>query len=121
LISSSEKKISPLVAALSPLVGSAHRRGRGEKSRQRACGRAAIGCEVRIVDLDHKPVRPGEVAVRGQNVMMGYWERSEETAKAVIAGEDGMNRAFTPASRGSIRVRWPRPTGRIATPRTPPR
>ncbi len=28
----------------------------------------------------------GEVAVRGQNVMMGYWERPEETAKAVVDG-----------------------------------
>jgi long-chain acyl-CoA synthetase len=59
------------------------------KNRQRACGRAAIGCEVRIVDLDHQPVASGvvgEVAVRGQNVMMGYWERPEETAKAVIDG-----------------------------------
>ena len=36
-----------------------------------------------------KPVATGvvgEVAVRGQNVMMGYWERPEETAKAVIDG-----------------------------------
>jgi long-chain acyl-CoA synthetase len=59
------------------------------KNRQRACGRAAIGCEVRIVDADRKPVPTGvvgEVAVRGQNVMMGYWERPEETAKAVIDG-----------------------------------
>jgi long-chain acyl-CoA synthetase len=60
-----------------------------KKNRQRACGRAAIGCEVRIVDADHRPVATGvvgEVAVRGQNVMMGYWERPEETAKAVIDG-----------------------------------
>jgi long-chain acyl-CoA synthetase len=60
-----------------------------KKNRQRACGRAAIGCEVRIVDADHKPVATGvvgEVAVRGQNVMMGYWERPEETAKAIIDG-----------------------------------
>jgi long-chain acyl-CoA synthetase len=59
------------------------------KNRQRACGRAAIGCEVRIVGPDHKPVPPGEVgevAVRGDNMMMGYWERPEETAKAVIDG-----------------------------------
>ncbi|SDN10425.1 long-chain-fatty-acid--CoA ligase [Afipia sp. GAS231] len=59
------------------------------KNRQRACGRAAVGCEVRIVDADHKPVGTGvvgEVAVRGQNVMMGYWERPEETAKAIIDG-----------------------------------
>ncbi|MET0723996.1 MAG: AMP-binding protein, partial [Tardiphaga sp.] len=37
------------------------------KNRQRACGRAAIGCEARIVDIDGKPVAPGvvgEVAVR---------------------------------------------------------
>ena len=60
-----------------------------EKNRQRACGRAAIGCEARIVDIDGKPVAPGvvgEVAVRGANVMMGYWERPEETAKAVVDG-----------------------------------
>jgi long-chain acyl-CoA synthetase len=60
-----------------------------KKNRQRACGRAAIGCEVRIVDTDHRPVASGvvgEVAVRGENVMMGYWERPEETAKAVIDG-----------------------------------
>ncbi|MDB5621195.1 long-chain-fatty-acid--CoA ligase [Tardiphaga sp.] len=59
------------------------------KGRQRACGRAAIGCEARIVDADHKPVGVGvvgEVAVRGANVMMGYWERPEETARAVIDG-----------------------------------
>jgi long-chain acyl-CoA synthetase len=59
------------------------------KNRQRACGRAAIGCEVRIVGPDRKPVAAGEVgevAVRGANVMMGYWERPEETAKAVIDG-----------------------------------
>lgn len=60
-----------------------------KKNRLRACGRAAIGCEVRIVDVDHKPVPAGvvgEIAARGQNVMMGYWERPEETAKAVIDG-----------------------------------
>ncbi|MDB5654185.1 MAG: long-chain fatty acid--CoA ligase [Tardiphaga sp.] len=59
------------------------------KGRQRACGRAAIGCEARIVDVDHKPVAHGvvgEVAVRGDNVMMGYWERPEETAKTVVDG-----------------------------------
>ncbi|MBC7585748.1 long-chain-fatty-acid--CoA ligase [Tardiphaga sp. vice352] len=59
------------------------------KGRQRACGRAAVGCEVAIVDADRRPVANGvvgEVAVRGANVMMGYWERPEETAKAVIDG-----------------------------------
>jgi long-chain acyl-CoA synthetase len=60
-----------------------------KKNRQRACGRAAIGCEIEIVGPDRRPVARGtvgEVAVRGLNVMMGYWERPEETAKAVIDG-----------------------------------
>jgi long-chain acyl-CoA synthetase len=45
--------------------------------------------EVRVVDALGKPVPPrvvGEIVVRGDNVMMGYWERPEETAKAVIDG-----------------------------------
>jgi long-chain acyl-CoA synthetase len=28
----------------------------------------------------------GEIAVRGDNVMLGYWNRPEETAKAVVDG-----------------------------------
>ena len=29
---------------------------------------------------------PGEVYVRGPNIMLGYWNRPEETAKALVAG-----------------------------------
>ncbi|WP_315834301.1 long-chain-fatty-acid--CoA ligase [Bradyrhizobium prioriisuperbiae] len=59
------------------------------KGRHRGAGRATLGCEVRIVDPDDKPVANGEVGeivVRGDNVMMGYWERPEETARAVVDG-----------------------------------
>jgi long-chain acyl-CoA synthetase len=45
------------------------------KGRHRGAGRATLGCEVRIVDSDDKPVpvgAMGEIAVRGDNVMMGY-------------------------------------------------
>ena len=59
------------------------------RGRHRAAGRATLGCEVRIVDGDDKTLphgTVGEIAVRGDNVMMGYWERPEETARAVIDG-----------------------------------
>jgi long-chain acyl-CoA synthetase len=48
-----------------------------------------LGCELRVVDADDKPVpygTVGEIVVRGDNLMMGYWERPEETARAVIDG-----------------------------------
>jgi long-chain acyl-CoA synthetase len=59
------------------------------KGRHRSAGRATYGCEVRIVDPHDQPVAAGvigEIAVRGDNVMIGYWERPEETAKAVVGG-----------------------------------
>lgn len=59
------------------------------KGRRRAAGRATLGCEVRIVDAEDKPLSVGavgEIVVRGDNVMMGYWERSEETQRAVVDG-----------------------------------
>jgi long-chain acyl-CoA synthetase len=59
------------------------------KGRHRGAGRATLGCEVSIVDAEQKRVpygTVGEIVVRGDNVMMGYWERPEETARAVIDG-----------------------------------
>ncbi|MGI5170916.1 long-chain-fatty-acid--CoA ligase [Spirillospora sp. CA-253888] len=55
----------------------------------RTCGRAAPHAEVRIVDRDGAEVprgRVGEVAVRGANVMLGYWRDPEQTARAVRDG-----------------------------------
>ena len=59
------------------------------KGRHRSGGRPTFMVDVRIVDADDKPVPAGtvgEVCVRGENVMMGYWERPEETAKALAGG-----------------------------------
>ena len=63
--------------------------GRAKRPAPGARAGATLGCEVRIVDADDRPVPPGtvgEIVVRGDNVMMGYWERPEETARAVVDG-----------------------------------
>ncbi|MGQ0700562.1 MAG: long-chain-fatty-acid--CoA ligase [Panacagrimonas sp.] len=55
----------------------------------RSAGRASFCTEVRIVDAEGKPVprgTVGEVAVRGPNVMQGYWNKPELTAQAVREG-----------------------------------
>jgi len=57
--------------------------------RHRSAGRATFGVDVRIVDDSNRELprgEIGEIVVRGDTVMMGYWQRPEETAKAVIDG-----------------------------------
>ncbi len=57
-------------------------------TRLRSAGRPVIGvqAEVRHEDGSHcEPGDPGEVWVRGPNVMAGYWNRPEETAAALDA------------------------------------
>jgi long-chain acyl-CoA synthetase len=44
--------------------------------------------DIAILDDDGKPVpngQPGEIAIRGPQVMAGYWNRPDETAKAMTA------------------------------------
>ncbi len=55
----------------------------------RSAGRAGFCTEVRIVDSEGIEVprgTVGEVAVRGPNVMQGYWNKPEQTAQAVRHG-----------------------------------
>ncbi|MGH3451380.1 MAG: FadD3 family acyl-CoA ligase [Haloechinothrix sp.] len=50
------------------------------------CGRAAAGFEVRTVAMDgtvRPPGEPGEVLLRGPNVMLGYLDDPDATAKAI--------------------------------------
>lgn len=61
----------------------------GPLSKILSAGRAAPGVEVRVVDEKDQEVPRGEngvIVVRGDNVMLGYLNRPEETAKAIKAG-----------------------------------
>lgn len=52
-------------------------------------GLAIEGCEIKLVDDDDRDVGPGrigELAARGPNVMLGYLNRAEETAKTLTNG-----------------------------------
>lgn len=55
----------------------------------RSAGRAAPHSEVRVVDVDDVEVprgTVGEIVVRGDHVMLGYWERPREMARALRGG-----------------------------------
>jgi long-chain acyl-CoA synthetase len=59
------------------------------EGRLKSCGRPCPGIDVRVVDESGKEVatgQSGEFVVRGANVMRGYWNNSEETARAFRDG-----------------------------------
>ncbi|GAA1656207.1 long-chain fatty acid--CoA ligase [Fodinicola feengrottensis] len=56
---------------------------------RRCAGRAVPHAEVRIVDPDDQEVprgKVGQIVARGDHVMLGYWNRPEETADALRGG-----------------------------------
>lgn len=64
----------------------------GEKKyldRLRSAGCAVMGVEVEVRRPDGTrcaPGEPGEIYARGPNIMLGYWNRPEETAAALVDG-----------------------------------
>lgn len=59
------------------------------EKRPSSVGRGMPNEEVYIVDENDRRVPPGvtgELVIRGSNVMMGYWEMTEETGKCVRQG-----------------------------------
>lgn len=64
--------------------------GPEEKVRRLAsCGREVFNVEARVVNergIDIEPVEVGEIIVRGDNVMKGYWKLPEETAETIKDG-----------------------------------
>jgi len=60
-----------------------------EDARSRSCGQPAAGVELSIkrTDGSSAPVdEVGEVAIRGPNVMTGYWNKATETTRALVDG-----------------------------------
>ncbi|MFO7551878.1 MAG: long-chain fatty acid--CoA ligase [Haliea sp.] len=55
-------------------------------AKQGSAGKPPIHSDIRIVDTDNEPLRPGErgeICLRGPNIMKGYWNRPEATAEAI--------------------------------------
>jgi acyl-CoA synthetase (AMP-forming)/AMP-acid ligase II len=60
-----------------------------ELKRLSSAGKPAMGVEVRVVDESGKEVAPGEIGeilLRSNKLMKGYWKMPEETAKAFEGG-----------------------------------
>ena len=75
-------ELSPVATLLAPA-------DHDDPTLRRSAGRAAPHAEVRIVDSDDRNVARGElgeIIVRGDNVMLGYWNRPDDTASAVRDG-----------------------------------
>jgi long-chain acyl-CoA synthetase len=56
---------------------------------EKSAGQAVVGVEVVIRDPDGNPLpdgQPGEVTMRGNNVMAGYWNKPDQTAAALRGG-----------------------------------
>ena len=59
-----------------------------DSERSKSCGPPAPGVSIRIVDSGGAELPPGEVgevAIKGPNVMRGYWNQAEQTADVLDA------------------------------------
>lgn len=76
-------ELAPLATMLTPA-------DHDNPPRRRSAGRAVTNVEVTVIDPENGETLPagsvGEVVVRGDNVMVGYWNRPQETADAVRDG-----------------------------------
>ncbi|MCR6486284.1 long-chain fatty acid--CoA ligase [Amycolatopsis sp. OK19-0408] len=74
---------------LSPVATLLSAEDHDDPALRRAAGRAAPHAEVRVVDPEDVEVprgTVGEIVCRGDHVMLGYWNRPDETASALRGG-----------------------------------
>lgn len=60
-----------------------------QTARLASAGRPSIGVDTRVVTEDGRAVEPGEIGeivIRGENVMTGYWRQPEATAEVLRDG-----------------------------------
>ncbi|MBV9905474.1 MAG: acyl--CoA ligase, partial [Alphaproteobacteria bacterium] len=64
--------------------------GEDYENRPSSCGPAVGACEIKIMDLEGKKELPrgevGELWARGPNIVKGYWNKPEATAKTFVDG-----------------------------------
>ena len=70
------------------LDSEAHRRARtsGNEHLFRSCGRALLGYEIGLLGANGFNPTSGELCVRSNAVMTGYWKRPESTATTIVDG-----------------------------------
>lgn len=70
------------------LDSEAHRRARtsGNERLFRSCGRTLLGYEIGLLGPDGFDATNGELCVRSNAVMTGYWNRPEATATTIVDG-----------------------------------
>ncbi|WP_375383335.1 long-chain-fatty-acid--CoA ligase [uncultured Sphingomonas sp.] len=81
-----QTELSPCATLLLP---EHHRTQPNGKSYLRSAGRAILGVDLRIVDENWKDLplgTVGEVVVRSDGIMLGYWHLPEETATTLVDG-----------------------------------
>lgn len=75
--------------SLTALTPDDHARALDDERLLASCGRVLPLAAIRIVDSDGQPCppdTPGELLVRGDQVMLGYWRAPEATAETIVEG-----------------------------------
>lgn len=80
---------APCITSFTPVAHQEVLENEAKQQRLASCGRPMVGVETIIVDSNDEAVPAGavgELCVKGDNVMLGYWNKPAETAAAIRNG-----------------------------------